>query len=88
MCSSQASAGETLWAVHAHKPNVLAMSSLFPRKTVADLAGVCDDIFAAAFLRSPLLSSINSFEDGRFLLVNDTFVQKTGYCREDILAKS
>jgi two-component system, cell cycle sensor histidine kinase and response regulator CckA len=70
------------------KFNVLAMSSLFPRKTVADLAGVTEDIFAAAFLRSPLLSSINSFEDGRFLLVNDTFVQKTGYCREDILAKS
>ncbi len=64
------------------------MSSLSPRKTFADLAGAPEHLFAASFLRSPLLSSINSFEDGRFLLVNDTFVKKTGYCREDILAKS
>ncbi|MEE4136762.1 MAG: hypothetical protein V2I32_11840, partial [Desulforhopalus sp.] len=63
--------------------NLFSMSSLSPSKTFADLAGAPEHILASAFVRSPLLSSICSFEDGRFLLVSDTFVEKTGYCRED-----
>jgi len=41
-----------------------------------------EEKFATAFRNAPLLMSITSLDDGRFLDVNDAFVEITGYPRE------
>ena len=38
--------------------------------------------FSRAFHSSPILMTISSIEDGRYLEVNDTFTESTGYSRE------
>ena len=41
-----------------------------------------EDKFSKAFQNSPLLMTISTIEDGRYLEVNDAFVQTTGYKRD------
>ncbi len=44
--------------------------------------------FSAAFQASPIFIAIAQMSDGRFVLVNDSFVSWTGYRREAILGRS
>jgi PAS domain S-box-containing protein len=41
--------------------------------------------FTRAFQGSPLIISISSLMEGRFLEVNDTFLSTLGYCREEVV---
>lgn len=47
-----------------------------------------EELFFKAFQSSPLLMSISTIEDGRYLQVNDNFCLGTGYSREEILGKT
>jgi PAS domain S-box-containing protein len=44
--------------------------------------------FSAAFQASPILIAIGRMSDERFVLVNDAFVNWTGYSREEILGRN
>lgn len=44
--------------------------------------------FAKAFSASPDFITINSLATGRFLEVNDSFLQKSGFTREEVLGKT
>jgi len=44
--------------------------------------------FAKAFQTSPYAISITQMKDGKFLDINDAFVDITGYSREEIMTKS
>jgi len=44
-----------------------------------------EDKFSKAFNSSPMMISITSFIDGRFIEVNDSFCRSVGYRREEIL---
>jgi PAS domain S-box-containing protein len=43
--------------------------------------------FSAAFQASPIFITISQLSDGRFVLVNDSFVNWTGYRREEIVGR-
>ncbi|HEY6951785.1 MAG TPA: PAS domain S-box protein, partial [Bacteroidota bacterium] len=47
-----------------------------------------EEKFSKAFLTSPDAISINRLKDGKFLEVNDGFVNLTGYSREEVLGRS
>jgi len=44
--------------------------------------------FSAAFQASPIIISISKVSDGRYVLVNDAFVNWTGYARAEILGRN
>jgi len=44
--------------------------------------------FSAAFQASPIFIAVSQASDGRFVLVNDAFVNWSGYTREEILGKN
>jgi PAS domain S-box-containing protein len=44
--------------------------------------------FSAAFQASPIFIAISQASDGRFVLVNDAFVNWSGFTREEILGKN
>jgi PAS domain S-box-containing protein len=46
---------------------------------------ISEDKFSKAFRSSPTFISISIVEDGRYLDVNDTFLEASGYSREDII---
>lgn len=47
-----------------------------------------EEKFSRAFHTSPVIITITSLEDGRFLEVNDSYVRLTGYTREEALKQS
>ena len=44
-----------------------------------------EEKFSKAFKNAPLLMTISTFEDGRFLDVNDAFISHTGYSRDLVI---
>jgi PAS domain S-box-containing protein len=44
--------------------------------------------FSAAFQASPIFIAVSQASDGRFVLVNDAFVNWSGYTREEMLGKN
>ena len=46
------------------------------------------EMFAAAFHSSPDAISISLMPEGRYITVNDSFLQLTGYAREEVVGKS
>jgi len=44
--------------------------------------------YSLAFRGAPLLMTISSLEDGRYIEVNDTFVKTTGYTREEAIGST
>ena len=44
--------------------------------------------FSVAFQASPILFGIARLRDGRFVLVNDAFVNWSGHSREEILGRN
>ncbi|MCP5366887.1 MAG: EAL domain-containing protein [Hyphomicrobiales bacterium] len=58
------------------------------RKEVEEALRQSEQMFAAAFHQSPLLVSISTLEDGRFLAVNDTFHEATGFSREEMIGRT
>ncbi|MDD5339130.1 MAG: PAS domain S-box protein [Dehalococcoidales bacterium] len=47
-----------------------------------------EEKFSKAFLASPAVIAITRLEDGKFVEVNDTYLQTTGYTREEIIGKT
>ena len=47
-----------------------------------------EEKFSKAFRNAPMLMSINSIDDGRFLEVNDAFLRTTGYSRETAIGRN
>ncbi len=57
------------------------------RKTEAELIR-SEEKFSKSFRQSPLAISIASTKDGRYIDVNETFEQQTGWCRDEVIGKS
>ncbi|HNY41891.1 MAG TPA: PAS domain S-box protein, partial [Bryobacteraceae bacterium] len=47
-----------------------------------------EEMFSKAFDRSPVIGAIASLDDGRYLEVNQAFVERTGYAREEALGRT
>lgn len=46
------------------------------------------ECFARAFHASPYVQTVTAFDTGRYLYVNDRFVQAVGYAREEVIGKT
>jgi len=57
------------------------------RKTEAQLIRA-EEKFSKSFRQSPLAISIASMKDGRYIDVNETFEQQTGWCRDEVIGRS
>jgi PAS domain S-box-containing protein len=57
------------------------------RKTEAALIR-SEEKFSKSFRQSPLAVSIASTKDGRYMDVNETFEQQTGWCRDEVIGRS
>jgi PAS domain S-box-containing protein len=57
------------------------------RKTEAELVR-SEEKFSKSFRQSPLAISIASTKDGRYIDVNETFEQQTGWCRDEVIGRS
>ena len=58
------------------------------RRRVEDALRTSEEKFSIAFRSSPGAISISSLEDGRLIDVNDSFVQMTGYSRDEVIGQS
>jgi PAS domain S-box-containing protein len=47
-----------------------------------------EELFSKAFHASPIITTITSLKDGRFIDVNETFVQLSGYRRDEVIGRS
>jgi PAS domain S-box-containing protein len=57
-------------------------------KQARDRLRESDARFAAAFERAPMMMMLSSFEDGRFLGVNQRFVELSGYSRAEAVGRT
>jgi PAS domain S-box-containing protein len=57
------------------------------RKTEAELIR-SEEKFAKSFRQSPLAISIASTKDDRYIDINETFEQQTGWCRDEVIGRS
>ena len=57
------------------------------RKTEAELIR-SEEKFSKSFRQSPLAISIASTKDGRYLDINETFEEQTGWCRDEVIGRS
>ncbi|MEW6486907.1 MAG: PAS domain S-box protein [Thermodesulfobacteriota bacterium] len=53
------------------------------RKQAEDVLRASEEKFAKAFNRAPVLIAMSALEDGRYLEVNDTFCEVSGFSREE-----
>jgi PAS domain S-box-containing protein len=67
---------------------VVAISrDITERKKAELLVSQSEQLFSKAFHSGPMLMAISTIENGTYLEVNNTFVQATGYSREETLGK-
>ncbi len=57
------------------------------RKTEAELIR-SEEKFSKSFRQSPLAITIASTKDGRYIDINETFEQQTGWCRDEVIGRS
>lgn len=58
------------------------------RKQVRDSLRESDEKFSSAFNNAPLMITISTIEDGRYLDVNQRFLDISGFSREEVLANT
>jgi len=58
------------------------------RKKAETILSESEERFAKAFNASPLILTISSLKDGRIIEVNDTFVEVSGYTREETIGRT
>jgi len=58
------------------------------RKQVHDSLRESDEKFSSAFNNAPLMITISTIEDGRYLDVNQRFLDISGFSREEVLANT
>jgi len=66
----------------------VAMRNITARKQVERALRVSEELFSKAFQASPMLISITTRAEGRFVNVNDAFLRLLGYAREEVIGKT
>ena len=66
----------------------IVFNNITGRKLVEDALRESEERFSKAFRASPLVLTISSLETGKLVEVNDTFVEVTGYAREEAIGKT
>ena len=58
------------------------------RKQAEKILSESEERFAKAFNASPLILTISSLKDGRIIEVNDTFIEASGYARQEVIGRT
>ncbi|MDP2795903.1 MAG: PAS domain S-box protein [Methanoregula sp.] len=69
---------------------LILVSALFHHRSDAERLRlkISEEKFSEAFYSNPALTTISTFEDGRFLDVNTSFLATLGYSREEVIGKT
>ena len=67
---------------------VAAITDISERKKIEDALRESEERFSKAFNSSPLSLTISSLKTGKLIEVNSTFVEVTGYSREEAIGKT
>ncbi len=86
--------GTTFYADIAASPVTLkgktymisAFRDITERKRSEDALRLSEEKFSKAFRSSPTLIAISTLQEGQFVDVNDTFLNVSGYSRDDVIA--
>jgi PAS domain S-box-containing protein len=65
-----------------------SLSDITERKHTEETLRASEERFSKAFNLSPLPMHIVSFEDTKYIYVNDSFLKATGYTREEMIGKT
>lgn len=66
----------------------VAMRDITARKQVERALRNSEELFSKAFQASPMLISITTLAEGRYLNVNDAFLRLLGYAREEVVGRT
>lgn len=58
------------------------------REKIAEALRISEEKFSRAFRSSPVLMTITTLPEGRYIDVNDTFLKVTGYSRHEVIDKT
>ena len=58
------------------------------RKRAEEALRLSEEKFSKAFQRSPVWVVLSSFKEGRYLEVNDFFLESTGYTRDEVIGRT
>ena len=64
------------------------ITDITERKRAQNALAESEALFSAAFQASPIFIAMARMEDGQFVLVNDAFVNWSGYARKEILGRN
>ncbi len=82
----------SVFAIREEKDNVknyIAIEhDMTGRKQAEKALQVSEEKYSKAFRSSPTFITITTLSEGRFIEVNDAFLEKTGYGREEVIGRS
>ncbi len=67
---------------------VIFLRDITERKRAEESLRKSEEKFAKAFLASPEAITITSMEDGKYVEVNDVFLRKTGFRRDEVIGRT
>src|SRR6185312_16274977 len=65
-----------------------AANDITDRKVAENLLQASERRFSVAFNSNPVMTSISRLDDGKFLAVNESFLQVTGFRQDEIIGKT
>jgi len=68
-----------------HKPTSTLDSHQPPPRPASTLSDLTDQSLGMLFYASPVAICVSTFDDGRITIVNDSFLQMTGYSRTEVI---
>jgi PAS domain S-box-containing protein len=81
--------GQFYYAANGDAERMLGMAvDTTERKQAEEALKKSEEKFATAFQESPMALTLTSMKDHRYLDVNDTFMQMTGWQRDEIIGKT
>ncbi|MBF0526537.1 MAG: PAS domain S-box protein [Deltaproteobacteria bacterium] len=67
---------------------IAAIRNITERILSEELLRVSEERFAKVFMSSPSLMAVSTLDEGRFLDVNEAFIQAGGFTREEVIGKT
>lgn len=64
---------------------LIATSDITERLRISEELKASEDKFSKAFRQSPVIMSLSTMEEGRYVDVNDAFLRQTGFSRDEVI---